>query len=116
MGNNGFGVSTDTTMQTYPTTTNSFIGKLDAVRVLFEYIFTSPHSMKQKNKYVFLFLDHHIKINNVKLLNRYLSDNALRDCHPSILKSTLIMTENVPGIEESRAKVVHLFNEKMTAY
>lgn len=113
MINNGFGITTESTLHTKEGQSNFFIGSLDAVRVLFEYLFSSNQTMKEKNKYVILFLQHHINKNNTKILIKLLSDQALRDCHPSILKSILIMTENVQGLEEYRLKTVQIFQEKM---
>jgi hypothetical protein len=118
MENNTFAVSTTlATLQvgnlnyTFTSTQN-----MDMVRVLYEYLFTTDQSMKEKNKFLLLFLQGYIQENNVELIKRILSENALKDLHPSLIKSALIMTEHLQGIEASRERAAQIFKEKMQAY
>src|SRR5688572_18399526 len=95
------------------TTSNLYVGELnkvtttgkqnlDKVRAVVEYLFTTPNSMKEQNKYLLLFLQTLIQENNKADLKRFLSDEALAELHPSLLKSILIMIENVSDLEQSR--------------
>lgn len=84
---------------------------IDVVRILYDHIFSSEDSMKDKNKFLMLYLQHYITADDTNLINRVLSDTAITDLHPSLLKSMLIMTENVNGV--NREKVIQLLADKM---
>jgi hypothetical protein len=90
-------------------------GSLDAGYVLFDYLFTVEQTMKEKNKVLLLFLQDHVARNNVNLINRILLDNAFKDLHASLLKSALIMTEHLAGVEKGRQKISSILNDKLQA-
>ena len=115
MGNNSFAISTMTDLNvndlhTFESTGNQ---NLDVIRILFEYLFTTEDSLKEQNKYLFLFLQSYIQQNNTEILNRLLSDNALSDLHPSLLKSILIMTEHLEDVNNNRESVSQILNAKI---
>lgn len=118
MGNNTFAVST--TMATLEVKdlnfTHTSTQKMDLIRAIYEYLFTADQTMKEKNKFLLLFLQSCIQDSDIELINRILSENALKDLHPSLIKSALIMTEHVTGTEASRQKASQIFNEKMQAH
>lgn len=103
MRNNSFAISTraDLNVSDFHTFESTGNHNLDVIRVLFEYLFTTEHSLKEQNKYLYLFLQSYIEQNNIELINRLLSDNALNDLHPSLIKSILIMTERIEGVNNT---------------
>lgn len=84
---------------------------LDQVRVVYEYLFVSTQSLKQKNKYLLKFIHDLIPVNSATI-DRFLKDEAIIDLDISLLKSILIMTNNVECLVESRKKVEFIYNEK----
>lgn len=114
MKNNSVTTSTSALKLGTPTLATG-MRNLDHVRLFFESFFTATTSLKDQNKFLFLFLHEYVTQNNTDTINKILSDNAFKDLHPSLLKSALIITENVPGVEQSREKVMSIFNEKMQA-
>lgn len=84
---------------------------LDQVRVVYEYLFVSTQSLKQKNKYLLKFIHDLVQVNS-ESVNRFLKDDAINDLDISLLKSILIMTNNVELLTESRKKVEMIYNEK----
>ncbi len=118
MSNNPFIASTTSSLQIRDLSSVTTTGtqNLDMVRVLFEYLFTTKHTLKDQNKSLMLYLQEYVNKNNTETINRILSDNAVIDLDPSLLKSMLILTEHVAGSEQSRTKVFEIFNNKMQAF
>ena len=78
----------------------------DTLTVIFSYIFSSDDTMRVKNRTLLKFIQSLIKNNEIQTLNRFLSDNALFDFHASLLKSTLIICNNLKGVnKESLSKI-----------
>jgi hypothetical protein len=94
---------------------NVIIGdeNLDSVRLLFEYLFTTDDSLKLQNKYLILFIQYYIGMDNKEIINRFFLDNAIDDLDVSLLKSALLMTENIPVLEEARLAVASVFERKI---
>jgi hypothetical protein len=86
---------------------------LDKVRVLFEYLFTTSDTLKSQNKYLILFIQHYIQENKIETINRFLLDNAISDLDVSLLKSTLLITDNVKELAESRLNAKAAFEKKI---
>ncbi len=86
---------------------------LDIVRVLFEYLFTTSQSLKSQNKYFLLYLQHHISEKNFEIINRVFTDGAMSDLNISLLKSAIIITENIVEVDESRQKISTIFEQKL---
>ncbi|MBS1601162.1 MAG: hypothetical protein JST42_00745 [Bacteroidetes bacterium] len=82
-------------------------------RMLFEYFFTTADSLKEQNKLFFIFLQYAVNNNGHELVQRILSDDALKDIHPSLIKSALIMTEHVPGLEAATKKAHEILLSKL---
>lgn len=87
-------------------------GNLDAVNVLFEYIFTTEQNLKSQNKYLILFLQNYLN-QDIEVVKSFLLDDALEDLHVSLLKSVLIVTENVEELVEIRSKLLKIFSNKL---
>lgn len=111
---NSFAISTITNLNVNDLSTfeSTGIDNFDALTVLFEYLFTTEASLKDQNKYLFLFLQHYIEQHDVELINKLLSENALNDLHPSLLKSILIMTERIAD-EAALLKVTQILTAKI---
>nr|WP_315209068.1 hypothetical protein [uncultured Flavobacterium sp.] len=85
----------------------------DNIRIIYEYLFSSEDSLKEKNKYLILFLQHHIQNDAINIVNKFLSDCAIRDLHASLLKSSLIMIQNVDELNELYISTEELLNSKL---
>lgn len=86
------------------TTTSS---NFDPVRVLFEYLFSSEDSLKLRNKFLFQFLAQHIETKEIDVINQFINDDAIIDLHVSLLKSTLLMIENLEGVPNGKIKQIY---------
>ncbi len=114
MGNNFFISASATNLASItPQFKSSGKKNLNNVRVIYEYLFSSEDTLKEKNKYLILFLQHHIQNNDLDILNKFLSDCAIKDLHASLLKSSLIMIENVEGLNELYILTEELLNNKL---
>jgi hypothetical protein len=94
---------------------NIFTGQpnFDPVSVVFEYLFNTDNSLKDQNKFVFLFLQRQISNNKIDIVHNLFSEkSALSDLHPSLLKSMLIMSENIPALAQSRENVESIYSNK----
>lgn len=87
---------------------------LDKVRVLFEYFFTTTCSMKDQNKYLILFIQYHVQNNELEILNRLFSDNAIKDLHVSLIKSASIFTSNIDELKDVREDLNDLVRQKLS--
>lgn len=88
--------------------------ELDSVRVLYEYLFNAKASMKDKNKLVFLTMQNYVQEREFKIISDFFLDAALRDLHPSYIKSALIMTEAVDHeVARARKRAIRIFKEKI---
>jgi hypothetical protein len=76
---------------------------------LFDYIFSSDN-LREKNKKVFLFLDKYY--NNKEVIRRFLTDSALNDVDASILKSALVMVNNISGLDKEVKGLEAIYNAK----
>ncbi len=79
---------------------NISIGMPDKLTLLFERIFSTNEKIRNKNKFLLLFLNSLIQLKETDLINRYLNDDALRDFHPSLLKSTLLIIQPIDGVKQ----------------
>ena len=115
MGNSIYITSSSSNFNIENITENITIGdeNLDSVRVLFEYLFTTEHSLKSQNKYLILFIQHYILDNKSATIKRFFLDNAIEDLDASLLKSALLITENIPELSESRLTVSSIFEKKL---
>ena len=113
MGNNIFFVSSTTNLTSESLVQTTGKKGFDSVRIIYEYLFSSEDSLKDKNKYLFLFLQHHIKENNIDIVGRFLNDSAIKELHPSLLKSALIMTDNVLEVNQFHQIVEEILNQKI---
>lgn len=97
--NNGFGLATMNNLKVCPEWYGK-TGTSSKVTIFFSRIFGKDESMIDKNEFVFLFLQNEISKNNMAIINRILSDtSAIVDLKPSIIKSILIMTKNLAGVD-----------------
>jgi hypothetical protein len=83
---------------------------LDSVSVLFEYLFTTEQNLKSQNKYLILFLQHYIN-EDIEIVKKFFLDDAIEDLHISLLKSALLISENIAELEESRARLSSIFEK-----
>ncbi|EKT3958621.1 hypothetical protein AAIP55_002393 [Flavobacterium psychrophilum] len=115
MGNSIYITSSTDNFSIENITENISIGdeNLDSVRVLFEYLFTTEQSLKLQNKYLILFIHHYIQENKKEIINNFFLDNAIEDLDISLLKSALLITENLPELSESRLIVNSIFEKKI---
>lgn len=101
-------ISTNATLSTShikeQTTTSS---NSDRIRVLFEYLFSTEDSLKSRNKFLFLFLAQHIETGKTDVINQFINDDAIIDLHISLLKSTLLMVENLEGVSNNKIKQIY---------
>ena len=108
------------TVEKMATTTAVQVGKaarqFDNAMSKFNSLFTAGSTMKERNMSLLLFLQQKIEENNIQLLKRIFMEGSIKDLHPSLLKSMLIITEHVVGMEEARDKVIEIFDQKMLAY
>lgn len=89
------------------------IGMPDTLTILFEQIFSTNKMMKEKNKLLIITLHQLIQDKKIEEIRRFLCSDALFDLHPSLLKSSLIITENISELAEPRFKVKDLLNSKL---
>jgi len=112
--NNGFGLATMNKLKVDAAFYGK-IGKPSKVTIFFERIFAKEESMIDKNEFVFLFLQNEISKNNMEIINGILSDtSAIGDLKPSLIKSILIMTKNVDGVDSKAYNYLeNILNIKM---
>ena len=77
----------------------------------FDYIFATAESMKDRNKRLMLLINKYLL--NKGFLQKLMLEPALVDFHSSLLKSILVMTQNIDGLEEERRRVQQILNGKM---
>lgn len=82
-------------------------GGLDKASVLFEYLFKNTDSLTEKNKVLFIFLEDNIRRNDLNTINRFINDDAINDLHKSLLKSCLLMVENLQGVSTERILTIY---------
>ncbi|RFS21437.1 hypothetical protein DVR12_16200 [Chitinophaga silvatica] len=116
MYNNQFTATTGSTFISTTPFEDTGTRNIDAVRVFFEYLFNQNDSLKDKNKFVFLFFQDCIAQNNTDVISRILCDSALSDLHPSLLKSALIITRGYPGIEAPYQRLNQTYNKVVEQY
>ena len=86
---------------------------LDKVRVLFEYLFAKEDNIVKQNKFLILFLQNYIKENQLEIVKRFLVETvAIKDLDISLIKSALLITDNIEYFSISRLEVCQIFNEK----
>lgn len=73
----------------------------DNIFELFGYLFSHTDSLIEKNKFLILYLQDLIVNNNLDWVKAIISDSAFEDLHPSLLKSALIITDNIGQIKEA---------------
>lgn len=88
--------------------------ELDKVWLLFEYFFTTDCSLKDQNKHLILFIQHHIQENDFTTLNRLFQDDGINDLHVSLLKSASIFTSNIENLRNEKEKLDLLVKEKLS--
>jgi hypothetical protein len=76
-------------------------------QVLFDYLFTTSDSLKERNKKVFMFIDSNLRADKLTIVQDFINDPAIKDLHVSLLKSALLMTENIEGISAESLSVVY---------
>lgn len=109
MFNSQLNVTTSTTVNIDSSFEDTGVHNIDVGRIFFEYLFCQEDSLKNKNKFIFLFLQTCIAQKNIDVLSRILGDPAMSDLHPSLIKSALIMARGVSGIESTFEKLEELY-------
>lgn len=99
------GSSVELTLENEYSSTAGSVLKQD--RVIFSYLFTTQDRLKEQNKKLFLFLNSNLIEGNLRVINSFVNDCAIRDLHLSLLKSALIMTESHDGIETQFLKEIY---------
>ena len=77
----------------------------------YNYLFSSTDSLKQRNEFVFLFFQYHLKVENYSLISQILHNGANNELHRSLLKAMLVMTDGVEVLLDGYEKVLHIFNK-----
>lgn len=90
---------------------SKFIGQaLDPTDVLYSYLFNHEVSLKDRNKYLLLFLQEHISKGNLTTVKKVLlKTDTFHELHVSFLKAMLIMTEHVDEVAELRAQLSEIY-------
>ncbi|RFM36035.1 hypothetical protein [Chitinophaga silvisoli] len=109
-------ISTGTAVNFENPIQDSGIRNIDEVRIFFECLFNQEDSLKNKNKFVFLFLQTCIAQKKTDILARILEEPAMADLHPSLIKSALIMTDGLSEIEEAFSKLQGVYHEIIKNY
>lgn len=52
-------------------------------------------------------------IKRLEIIKAFINDDAFSDLHPSIIKSFLVATQSLNGIEEERAYADNLLSQKL---
>lgn len=86
----------------------STIGEIISV---YENCFSDSLNMRERNKFIFLFINRNIK--RLEIIKAFINDDAFSDLHPSIIKSFLVATQSLNGIEEERAYADNLLSQKL---
>ena len=112
-----YNYSTTTANLQFNQDNNAIIGQeqLDPVRIIFEYFFTTEHTMKKQNMFLLTFLEYYIANNRSDIVKQFLSETALNDLHASLLNSTIFMIENIPQLQDEKHRIAGILNEKLNA-
>ncbi len=105
------------TIQTNLTINNAseVIGMNDKMTVLFNMFFDSDEDLVDINTRVFLYLKECIEASDKSGLIKFLSEPALLDVHPSIMKSTLIITEGITSVNHLRDNLQACLERKLNS-
>lgn len=94
---------------------NTSTTTINFVWLFYNSLFGSEISMKEKNKILILKFQDFIRQDHADLINNILSDSALADLHPSLIKSALIMTSGIAEKLPARQKAADILAKKMSA-
>jgi hypothetical protein len=87
--------------------------RVDPVWYVYSFLFNNQISLKDRNKWLLLFLQHHIVENNICLLKDLMSElTPIRDMHISFVKAILMMTEHVEEVQEERDRISDIYNQR----
>ena len=86
--------------------------KNDKIRILFEYLFTTNDDLIKQNKFLILTLLNYINQNSLEIVKSFLNDSSINDIHISLIKSSLLITDNIEVLLNSRIKVHEIFEKK----
>lgn len=93
---------------------SEFIGQsLDPVDVLYSYLFRNEETLKDRNKFLILFLQGHISASNWDVVKKTLTQSTtFYELHISFLKAMLLMTEKVTEVAEAKDKVLEIYHQR----
>ena len=89
------------------------IGMDDRMTVLFNMFFISDEDLVEINTRVYLYLKELIEIGDFSSINKFLNEPALAEAPVSIIKSTLIITDGIPEVQDYRDILQGIFNRKI---
>jgi hypothetical protein len=82
--------------------------------VLYRYLFNDEVSLKDRNKFLLLFLQKHIVQDKIDVIEQTLSEACtLFEIHISFLKAMLMMTEHVEAVSTVHNKLQQIYSERM---
>jgi hypothetical protein len=88
--------------------------KILSFQLLFTCLFSATATMKDKNKFILLTFQHYIKLGRLDVIDEFFRESALADLHPSLIKSALVMTQDLDQhMHESRIRATQIFEAKI---
>jgi len=90
---------------------NTYANKVETAlaqeRRLYDYFLATGDKLKDQNKELFLFLDSNLRAGKLDVVNNFVNNPAIKALHVSLVKSALIMTENLENINTDFLNTVY---------
>lgn len=83
---------------------------------VFGHLFSTEEDLVEKNKWLILTLNRLREGKNYEIIRSILVDQALKDLHPSLIKSAIIMSETIEGIGDALDIAISAYNYRKRQY
>lgn len=96
---------------------NMTIGTPDQVVAMYNYLFSANIDMIDRNRFLYKTLNElqNSGIEGKGTVVKFVKENAFCDLHPSLMQTTLLMTQNIQDIAAERERILIRLKEKLQA-
>lgn len=111
-----FGTATTSSGMIYCEDNYSDIAEISEVASVFEHIFGSNKSLRERNKNLIASINNLLAEGKKDVIENFLSDKCLSEAHPSFLKTILVITNTQEGIVNQRKQIQSYLDLKRESY
>jgi hypothetical protein len=79
---------------------------------VFTYLFVSEDNLTEKNLFLFEFIEGRLLDGEIEKVNDFINHTAIIDLHRSLLKTAIILVENIDDSRLSISKINDVYNSK----